>query len=113
MKRLLVFIGALLFAAAVHAAPFVVSDPVDPATTHCGVFLNAAAKVTVPVTVTATVKTCQYDLANLASGSHTIAMTALVAKTATNTGAESAKSSPLAFSKPDAPAAPAGLGLSP
>lgn len=113
MKKTLLALAAAVFAAAVTAAPFVVSDPVHPSTTHCGVTLNAAPKVIVPVNVTGTVKTCQYDLANLASGSHSITMTAIVEKTATNTGAESAQSPPLAFSKPAAPAVPAGLALSP
>lgn len=112
MKRPLIFLAAM-FAATAFAAPFVVSNPVDPATTHCGVTLNATPKITVPVTVTGTVKTCQYDLANLASGSHSITMTAIVEKTATNTGAESAQSPPLAFAKPAAPAVPGGLALSP
>lgn len=111
MKILLAL--CLLIAANATAAPFVVSDPVHPSTTHCGVTLNATPKITVPVTVTGTVKNCQYDLANLASGSHSITMTAIVEKTATNTGAESAQSPPLAFSKPAAPAVPGGLALSP
>lgn len=111
MKILLAL--CLLISTIATAAPFVVSNPVDPATTHCGVTLNATPKITVPVTVTGTVKTCQYDLANLASGSHSITMTAIVEKTATNTGAESAQSLPLAFSKPAAPAVPGGLALSP
>lgn len=109
MKRLLV----LLLIPAVHAAPFVTSDPVDTGTTSCGVFMDANPKVTVPVTLIAGVKVCQYDLATLSSGSHTIQMTAIIAATATNTGGESAKSLPLAFIKQVAPAAPAGLGLSP
>ena len=110
MKRLL---AVLLVPCAVQAAPFVTSDPVDTGTTSCGVFMDSNPKVTVPVAIVGGVKVCQYDLATLSSGSHTIQMTAIIAATATNTGGESAKSLPLAFIKQVAPVAPAGLGLSP
>lgn len=109
MRRLLL----LCLIPCAHAAPFVTSDPVDTGTTSCGVFMDAAPKVVVPVAIVGGVKVCQYDLATLSSGSHTIQMTAIIAATATNTGGESAKSLPLAFIKQVAPAAPAGLGLSP
>lgn len=113
MKRAILFFSFVFVHAITAAAPFVVTDPVDPATTHCGVLLNVAPKLIVPVTTAGGVKNCRYDLATLASGSHTITMTAIVEKTANNTGAESAPSSPLAFSKPGVPAVPAGLALSP
>ena len=110
MKKLL---AILAFVPSAYAAPFVVSDPVDPATTQCGVFLNAAPKVTVPVTVTAGVKTCKYDLATLASGTHTVKMTAITINDPVWGSQESAQSAPLAFSRPGVPVAPVGLGLSP
>lgn len=108
MKRLLL----LCLIPCAQAAPFVVSDPVDPATTQCGVFLNAAPKVTIPVTVTSGVKTCKYDLATLASGTHSIRMTAITVNDPIWGSQESAQSLPLAFSKPGAPVAPGGLVLS-
>lgn len=95
------------------AAPFVITDPVDPATTQCGVFLDAAAKQVIPVTVSGTSKICKYDLATLASGSHTVQMTAITVNDPVWGSRESAKSTPLAFTKPDVPAPPASLGLSP
>lgn len=110
MKRLLL----LLLIPVAHAAPFVVTDPVDPATTQCGVFLDAAPKVTIPVTVTAGVKTCKYDLASIGIGMHTVQMTAITVNDPVWGTKESAKSSPpLSFSKPDVPVAPAGLVLAP
>lgn len=67
---------ALLFPLSALAAK-VVSDPVDPRVTHCGVVLNTAAKVLVPVTVSGANKICSYDVSNVSEGSHMISMTAI------------------------------------
>lgn len=96
----------------VSAAPFVVSDPLDPRATNCGVFLDAAAKVTIPVTADGTDKVCKYDISGVSVGSHTIRMTA-IANDPVWGSQESVQSSPLSFVRPSAPAAPAGLGLQP
>lgn len=113
MKKILLALYAALLVGGAQAAPFVVSDPVDPATAQCGVLLDAAPKVIITVTVAAGVKTCKYDLATLASGSHSIRMTAITLNDPVWGSQESAPSVPLAFSKPAVPAPPASLVLSP
>lgn len=112
MRKLLLLL--LACAAPAFAAPFVESDPVDSGTSQCGVFLDANAKLVIPVNVNAAgQKTCKYDLATLATGSHTIAMTVIIPASANNTGGESLKSLPFTFIKQAAPAAPGNLGLTP
>lgn len=114
MKRILLAL-ALLISAAASAAPFVVAE-VEPGVASCNVFMDAAPAVNVPAVADAGSPTgyvCKYDLANLASGSHSVTMTAYTPVDALWGGPkESVKSSPLALSKPAAPAAPARLRLS-
>lgn len=106
-------LALLLVPATALAAPFVVSDPVDPSVTHCGVFLDSAAKQTIPVTVQGANKICQFDLsATLASGQHTVRMTSIVVDPIFGS-LESPQSLPLAFAKPAVPSIPAGLKLAP
>jgi hypothetical protein len=67
----------LMLAANVSAAPFIVSDPLDPRATHCGWKFNAEARVDVPVALSGTDKICKVDLAGRAPGSYTINATAV------------------------------------
>ena len=110
MKKLLC---VLLLAPSLALAAKAVSDPVDQRVTHCGVLLDANAKVTVPVTITSTVKTCEYQLPDsMANGSHSIRMTAIAIDPLWGQ-VESTQSAPLAFVRPAAPATPAGARLVP
>lgn len=113
MKRILLFFTLLAVAVLARAAPFVVTDPVPAGVTQCGVFLDATAKTVTPVVQSGTANVCKVDLAGLASGSHTIQITLITANDPIWGSQESAKSSPLAFSKPVSPAPPTGLVLSP
>ncbi|MFO1305208.1 MAG: hypothetical protein U1F54_15870 [Burkholderiales bacterium] len=79
------------------AAPFVVSDPVALGVAQCGVYVDSAPSVTIPVTVVATGSICNYDVGGLAPGSHTVAMTAMTLSDPIWGFQESAKSTPLAF----------------
>jgi hypothetical protein len=76
MKRLLA-LSLMLAAAYASAAPFIVSDPIDPKATHCGWKFNAEARVDVPVALSGTDKICKVDLAGRAPGSYTINATAV------------------------------------
>jgi len=100
-----------------YAGPFLVSDPLPtltPPITHCGVYLDTAAKVVVPVALTAPTgpSICRYDLSGIASGNHTVNVTAIRIDPIWGT-VESGNSSPLAFVRPGIPPAPSGLTLSP
>jgi hypothetical protein len=96
----------------VSAAPFVVSDPLDPRATSCGVLLDAAAKVTIPVTTQGTDKICKYDISGVSVGAHTIRMTT-IANDPVWGSQESVPSAPLSFARPSGVSAPAGLELQP
>lgn len=111
MKRLL---AATLFVIAlpVTASPFVVSDPVDPATTSCGFTMDATPKQTVAVATAGSSKICKLDLAGLTVGSHTVTATAIVNDPIWGV-LESAPSLPLSFVKPAVPASPVNIRLSP
>lgn len=125
MKRLALVAAVLLalgpaMATSAHAAPFCVIKDVPAGATHCGIYMDAAPKVQVPVIsvpVTAEYPTgwiCKHDLANLPSGAHTCAGSAIIIADALWGGPlESPKSPPFAFTRPGVPAAPASLGLSP
>jgi hypothetical protein len=103
----------LMVAANALAAPFLVTDPLDPAATSCGVYMDAAAKVTIPVGLDATGKPiCKYDLVSVAVGSHTVQLTAMDNDPIWGSR-ESAKSAPFAFSRPGTLPIPANSRLSP
>jgi hypothetical protein len=102
----------LLAPLAGRASPFVVSDPLDPSVTDCGIFLDAAPKQTVPVTIAGAGKICKFDLAGIANGAHTVKATAIVNDPVWGVQ-ESPQSAPLSFTKPASPAAPATLRLAP
>lgn len=96
------------------AAPFVVSDPYtgSPAPTHCGVFLDSAPRVEIPISAEGTDVRCRYDVGGVGAGSHSITMTHIL-KDPVWGNLESAQSPPFVFARPAVPVAPSGLGLSP
>lgn len=106
----------LFFPLGAVGAPFVVSDPLATGTSQCGVFLDAAAKITIPVfpaTAPAVGNICKFDVGSVSVGSHTIQMTAISVNDPVWGSQESGKSSPLVFVRPAAPAVPGGLQLTP
>ena len=107
----LIFI-ALFLSAAAQAAPFVVSDPLDTRTTHCGWKLDAGTRTDAVVYLSGTDKICRLDLAGLSAGSHTVSATA-VAIDPTWGRMESPTSANFTFAVPGSLSAPAGLGLKP
>lgn len=76
--------------------PFAVADVVV-GVTSCGVFLDAATKVTVP----ASAGKCSYDLSAVSVGAHSIKMTAIANDPLWGVQ-ESAPTGPLAFTRPAA-----------
>lgn len=110
MNKSSFILGLLLVSPAVLAAPFVVSDPLDPAATHCGWSMDAGTRADAPVAMSGTNKICKLDLAHLSGGSHTVSATA-VALDAVWGRRESVPSALFTFAVPTIPAAPVGLGL--
>ncbi len=109
MKRLLL----LLFTSPAFASPFVVSDPLTAGVTHCGLYLDSAAKVEVPVAKDANnASICKFDLASVSTGSHSLKATAII-KDPVWGNQESVQTAPLAFVRPASPPTPAGLTLTP
>jgi hypothetical protein len=114
MKRLLILLALVSLPAL--GAPSVVSGVLTAGVSQCGVFLDSNAKVTIPVTAVTTPtpgNICQFDVSTVSPGSHTISMTAITASDPIWGSQESAKSSPLAFTRPAAPTAPTNLQLTP
>ena len=111
MKRALAL--ALFLSTPVFAAPFVVSDIVAAGVTQCGIYMDAAPKVTIPVTAATGGNICKHDLSGISSGAHSVQFTAITVNDPIWGSQESAKSLPLSFSRPALPAAPAGLVLQP
>lgn len=116
MKRLLPLL--LLVSLPAWGAPFLITNPV--AGTTCTLYMDAVPGVTVPVVVAtapAIGNMCQFDLALLAAGSHSAAVTTTTQPDPVwGGGGESVKSSPLAFVRPPLsglPPAPSGLRLTP
>lgn len=106
----------MLISSLAWGAPFVVSDPLATGMTQCGVFLDSAPKLTIPVTaVTVPVagNICKFDVGTVSTGSHTISLTAITANDPVWGSQESVKSSPLVFVRPTGPAAPSGLQIVP
>lgn len=99
-----------------QAAPFVRADNYPaastPKPTHCGVLLDSAPKVQIPITSEAGNIYCKYDLSGVSNGNHSIKMTHILIDQIWGT-LESAESNPLAFVKPAQPSLPAGLQLIP
>src|SRR3990167_1843929 len=111
MRKILLLVLTLLSPMAL-AAPFVVSDPLDPRATHCGILMDAAPKVVIPVVAETGGNICKFDLAGISNGSHTVRATAIAIDPIWGTE-ESAESVPLSFVKPALPANPGGLRLLP
>jgi hypothetical protein len=100
-----------LVAAHATAAPFVISDAYTSglSPTHCGLLLDAQAKVDVPVALDAQGRPyCKFDLAPVATGAHRIRATAVIIDPVWGR-LESAESLPFDFSRPGAPGVPSGL----
>ena len=95
--RMLATAFALTASSFAVAGPFVVSDPLTIGVTQCGVYIDSAPRVTVPVAVVASDNICRYDLGGLAAGAHMLSMTAIVPSDPILSFQESVKSSPLAF----------------
>ncbi len=100
--RVISTVVLMLVSALAWGAPFVVSDPTtDARVDTCSAYMDAVPGVTVPVTL-ATLplvgKACKYDIAFVAVGAHSIAMTFRNSADTTVWG-ESAKSSPLSFTR--------------
>ena len=117
MKRVLwasIYVGFLFWAAGpAEAAPFAASDPVAggaTAPTHCGLYLDAAAKVEVPVQTDASGVFCKFDMAAVSVGAHTVKATFIRNDPIWGT-LEGVQSAPLTFTRPGVPAIPAGLIL--
>lgn len=108
MTRKLLAALLLSLPLAVQAAPFVEATVVS-GVANCGVYLDAAAKVIVP----ATGLKCRYDLASVATGTHSVTMTAITANDPIWGTLESVQSAPLNFTRPAAGSAPSGLVLVP
>lgn len=88
---------------------------VDPGVTSCGVFLDAAPKVTIAVTAPvppATQAKCRFDVQGVSTGAHNVRMTAIRDDPIWGL-LESAQSPPFAFAKPSAPSVPASPALVP
>lgn len=119
MKKLLFAFSFLLlfsFSSKSFSAPFVVSDPLTAGVTQCGIYLDAAGKVAIPVTAVTTPvpgNICKFDVGSISVGSHTINMTAITVNDPVWGSQESAKSLPLVFVRPAIPVAPSGLQLIP
>jgi hypothetical protein len=110
---LLAAIAVSAFSVAIAlAAPFVVSDPVDPEATHCGFKMDSAARTDVAVAMSGTAKICKLDLAGLGSGSHTVNATTVDIDPVYGRR-ESVPSANFTFVVPTAPPAPSGLKLQP
>jgi hypothetical protein len=126
MKSFVKIVCLLLVALSAHAqaGPFVISDPLSIGVTQCGVLLDAAPKIFIPVTALpapATGNICKFDLGipltvgggPLVPGSHTIAMTAITVNDPIWGSQESVPSLPITFPTPGVAGSPSGLRLTP
>jgi hypothetical protein len=107
----------LLLPSFAGAAPFIVSDPYPSASnskpTHCGLYLDAAAKVESAVTTDAAGTYCKLDMAGVTVGSHSAKLSFIVRDVVWG-ALEGAQSVPFSFARPLAPTvAPSGVSLSP
>lgn len=94
----------------------IVSDPVVPGVSQCGILLDAAAEVKIPVTALpapATSNICKFSVSGIPAGVHTIKMTSITVNDPVWGSQESAPSLPLTFTRPAAPSVPSGLQLVP
>lgn len=111
MKKILAFLAVLVFVPVARAAPFYSVDVVVGATS-CGITIDAQPKITVAVKTVAvsaarpTGVYCEYDVAGLAPGVHTITATAIAVADPVYGTQESPATPPLTTTKPAAPAVP-------
>ena len=111
MKKILFLLVLTLFSVSAFAAPFVVSDPVDPRGTQCKLWVSGGVVATVPVFDQGDgTKICKFDLAQVAPGTYTVTIS-LVGDDSVLGTVESAQSLPLIFTLPlpAVPVAPVGL----
>lgn len=106
---------AIALTSPAFAGPFVISAPTtDTTVSQCGVYLDAAAKVVIPLTAITGGAACKFDISSIAPGAHTVQMSFMTPNDPIWGALEGAKSSPLAFTRPTPPStAPGGLGLIP
>jgi hypothetical protein len=112
MKQTLVLLAGLIGCSNTIAAPFIVSDPLDPRATHCGWKMDAGTRTDVAAAMSGTDKICKLDLAGLAAGSHTVSATAVAVDPIWGR-LESAASANFTFAVPTMPTVPSGLKLAP
>lgn len=112
MNRLLLVLIGLMGFTSVVAAPFIVSDALDPRATHCGWKMDAGTRTDVAVTLSGADKICKLDLAGLATGPHTVSATAVAVDPIWGR-VESPASANFTFAVPTTPTVPSGLKLAP
>ena len=111
MKKILFLLVLTLFSVSAFAAPFVVSDPVDPRGTQCKLWVSGGVVAIVPVFDQGDgTKICKFDLVNAAPGTYTVTASLIGVDSVLGT-VESAQSLPLIFTLPlpAVPVAPVGL----
>lgn len=104
MKR---FILLTLFASPSYAAPFLVTDPIDPNADVCVVTINGVTQ-TVPPVVEGGQKICKVDLAGAQGGQNDVSL-----KVRNNLWGVESAAAPFAFTKPASIAAPSTIRLVP
>jgi hypothetical protein len=108
VAAILALLMALAFPAGAHAAPYLVTDPVDDNADACVYQVGTAAPQIFPVVTEQGKRLCKIDLANAAEGTNNITLRVR------NTlwGKESA-SVPFSFTRPATVSAPANMRLVP
>jgi hypothetical protein len=102
------FLIPLLMIPSAYAAPHLYGN-VEPGVTSCGMVLDGAPKVVMPVVA----GQCKFDLANVSNGSHTVTLTAIAENDPVWGTQESAPSAPFVFVRPAAPTAPSTVKIAP
>lgn len=94
----------------------IVTDPLVPGVSQCGVLLDTAPEIKIPVTPQpspAIGNICSFKVNTVSPGTHTIKMTSITTNDPVWGSQESAPSLPLTFTRPAAPSVPSGLQLVP
>ena len=107
----LIFV-ALFLSAAAQAAPYVVSDPLNPRATHCGWKIGDGERTDVLVHTMGADKICRIDVGSLPVGSHTVSATTVAIDPIWGRD-DSVPSANFTFAVPGSLSAPVGLGLRP
>lgn len=110
----ILFAFLLLVAVSAQSAPFVVSDSTMQTVTHCGLLLDSAAKLDVPVVTVTDGKICKFDLSAVTAGVHSIKATFVNIDPVWGRS-ESVASVPFTFTRPASTMgeSPAGLVIIP